>query len=468
MFSTARATTLTLLLALAGLGTACQNLEAPNFNAGDLDEIQSNPSRASVAAAVTGMTITTREVYAQDDNDLVAMVGILGRENYVLDVADPRFVSEMLAGELNPASPAFGGNFWSRPYQNVRMADVVLNALEELAPAEMTQEEKNATRGFVKTWKALDLLVIVGTRDTNCDGNMGCPTTVEADPEELAPPLPRDEVYREIDRLLEQGLSDLQSAGSAFPFELHGGFAGFATPATFQQFNRALAARVDVYMGTVLGDQGKFQEALNALDASFMSLSGDFSTGVYHTFGTGSGDTQNGLFQPSDDPNYRAHPSVREDVRMQSDGETPDQRFLDKTRPVTFRTFQNVGSDFGFSIYTSSSAPVPIIRNEGLLLLAAEAYINLNQMDEAERYLNEVRTRAGGLSEVDLSSMTKEEAITELLYDRRYSLLAEGGHRWIDLRRYDRLDQLPLDLPSHQVNPRYPIPVDEQLARGGS
>ena len=47
----------------------------------------------------------------------------------------------------------------------------------------------------------------------------------------------------------------------------------------------------------------------------------------------------------------------------------------------------------------------------------------------------------------------------------RYSLLFEGGHRWIDLRRYGRLDELPLDLPSHQVNAIYPIPVDETAAR---
>lgn len=447
---------------------ACDSLQAPNFNAGDLETLQSDPTRASVGAAVTGLTLTTRKVYAEDDNDLVSMLGILGRENYVLDVADPRFVSEMLAGQLNPGSPAFGGNFWSRPYQNVRMSSVVLNALEALPTGEMTEAEKAATRGFVRTWKALDLLVIAQTRDTNCDGNVGCPASVTDDPEGLAPALGRRELYAEIETLLDGALSDFDAAGPSFPFELHGGFAGFDRPATFRQFNRALAARVNVYVASIFGEDAKYREALEEdLPASFMALDGDFGRGVYHVYSTASGDVSNGLFQPSDDPNYRAHPSIREDARLQADGETPDQRFLDKTRPVSFRTFQQVGSDIGISIYSSPSSPVPVIRNEGLLLLAAEAHVGLGELDEAEPFLNAVRTRAGGLPPADLSRMTREEALGEVLYDRRYSLFAEGGHRWIDLRRYGRLDELPLDRPSHRVNARYPVPLDERLAREG-
>lgn len=454
---------------LLGAG-GCQALEAPNFNAGDLGELQTDPTRASVGAAVTGLTIVTRDVYAGDDNDLVAMLGVLGRENYVLDPADPRFVTEMLAGSLSPSSPALGGNYWERPYQNVRMVDVILNALPALEAGEMTEAEKAATRGFVKTWKALDLLVIAETRDSNCDGDLGCPSAVEEDPEDLAPALPLEELYAAIEELLDSGLADLESAGDRFPFELHSGFSGFATPAAFRQFNRALAARVDVYVGTIFDRPAKFQEALDDLAASFMDPGGDFRTGVYHVYGTGSGDISNGLFQPSSDPIYRAHRSVRENARLQAGGDTLDRRFLEKTRPVQARFIdqgQQVGSDLGFEIYTSPSTPVPVIRNEELLLLAAEAHINMGELEEAEPFLNEVRTRAGGLPSVDLSSMSQAEAITELLYDRMYSLLAEGGHRWIDMRRYGRLEQLPLDLPSHQVNARYPVPIDEQLARGG-
>ncbi len=35
------------------------------------------------------------------------------------------------------------------------------------------------------------------------------------------------------------------------------------------------------------------------------------------------------------------------------------------------------------------------------------------------------------------------------------------------MRRYGRLSELPLDLPTHTVAERYPIPIEETSAGGG-
>ena len=37
--------------------------------------------------------------------------------------------------------------------------------------------------------------------------------------------------------------------------------------------------------------------------------------------------------------------------------------------------------------------------------------------------------------------------LDQILYEKRYSLMFEG-FRWVDMRRYGRLSQLPLDVPS--------------------
>jgi hypothetical protein len=55
--------------------------------------------------------------------------------------------------------------------------------------------------------------------------------------------------------------------------------------------------------------------------------------------------------------------------------------------------------------------------------------------------------------------------LDELLYNKLFSLLFEGGHRWVDARRYGRLGQLPVDTPDDVVHERYPIPRDEILPR---
>ena len=78
--------------------------------------------------------------------------------------------------------------------------------------------------------------------------------------------------------------------------------------------------------------------------------------------------------------------------------------------------------------------------------------------------INFIRMESGGLDErTDLTAANFED---ELVYNRRYSLMFEGGHRWIDARRMDRLDELPLDSPGSQINSAFPIPEAECLARG--
>jgi hypothetical protein len=54
------------------------------------------------------------------------------------------------------------------------------------------------------------------------------------------------------------------------------------------------------------------------------------------------------------------------------------------------------------------------------------------------------------------------------LYNKRYSLLFEGGHRWIDLRHYGMLGTLPVEVTGSGTRHRFirfPFPTNECLAR---
>ncbi len=445
-----------LLLGLA----ACKNLETPNYNGGDLNALQTSPDRASLAAAVQGIEIGHRG-YQDGELGVVSALGVLGRESYVLDVADPRFVNELLQGPLNAGG--FGAGLWAAPYANIRLANIVLDGVASVGTDQLSAGEKAATVGFVKTIQALDFLVIVETRDTNCDGSLGCPvdvgTDVNAGP---APAVNKAAVYAHIKTLLDDANSQLQTAagdGADFPFTLTTGFDGFDTPATFATVNRAIKARVDVYTDD-------FSGALTALSNSFVDSTASFDLGVYDVYGTGSGDQTNGMYQPSDDPNIRANPFDSTNVQYQTNG-LPDARYMAKIREVKDRSFSGVGSHIGFNMYLSLTAPVPIIRNEELLLLRAEANIGLGNLSAALEDINEVRTRSGKLPALGPFA-NHDAALDALLYEKHYSLLFEGGHRWIDLRHYGLLDDptyLPQSGSESYVNKAYPIPLDEQNAR---
>jgi hypothetical protein len=443
-----RTKTILSSLTLAGLFAVVGcDLDVPDLNNPGLDELSENPTPSGVSAACTGLIIGSRAGMASA-NGYVAQLGILGREAYNFDPADPRFVGELLAGELSPGSP-FGGAFWALPYANIRLAEIVLDAVVKVA--EFEGAPASAIQGFVHTIKALDLLHVISTRDT-----IGA--VIDTDKEgvdDLGAIASKDEVYAEIASLLDEGADELAAGGDAFPFPLGSGFDGFSDPASFLTFNRALRARVAVYMED-------YDTALSALGESFINddpaqTTADLDVGVYYSYSTGSGDATNGLTNP----NIYVHPSV--DADKQDD----DQRVARKIFTVAEGeegSAQGLMSDQKFTMYLSPSSPVPIIRNEELILLRAEAEWGNGDLALAIDDLNLVRDVSGGLTPLTAGS-TAAEIEDEILYNRRYSLLFEGGHRWIDLRRFDRLDELPIDQDGFVINQRFPLPSAECDAR---
>ena len=430
---------------------ACSDLTVPDYNNPSLEDLQNNPTPTKIAQAAQGLLVGTRAEHAAQ-NGYVSLLGIIGRESYNWDPADPRFIVEMLIGPLDGGSPAFGGNLFAAPYANIRNANILIAALDKVAG--MSDAQKSAVVGFAKTIQALDFLYLINTRD-----DYGLP--IDVGTEATAPPAPivsKADVFNHIVSLLDEGLARLNTGGSAFPFTLSPGFAGFNTPGDFAKFNRALKARVEVY-------RGGYAAAITALNASFVDTNQPLTLGVYHTFSTASGDLQDQLF----DPTGRAivvHTSIVTDAEHQPGGAI-DARVTNKTAIIPERTVQGITSNRVFTIYNSNVAPIPIIRNEELILLRAEARFFTGNTAGALADINFIRVNSGGLAARGAFA-NNNDFIDELLKQRRYSLLFEGGHRWIDSRRFSRLSTLPLALSTHKVHSKFPFTEAECLAREGN
>lgn len=426
-------------LALLG-ATACDyDIQNPNSP----DPLGPNPTRARVANAATGLLIGEVVYYP----GWILNTSIIGRDGYRFDGSEPRYTSEALTGQLD-AGGFIGGSQWLPPYRNIRGA----NALLTYAPtsAELTAEEISAVSGFARTIQALDFLnvVVAHTQDS-------IPIDVGTSP--TGPPAPfvtQAAAYDHIERLLDSAQTDLQNGGSAFPFDLSAGYGDFSSPTGFIQFNRALRARVDVY-------RQNWAQALVDLSASFVDTLASLDLGAYHLFSIGAGDATNPL--NSNTVENFAHPQLRDSAQLQPGGQR-DLRFLTKTRDRTSQTTSDLTSDLGWNRYPGPTSPIPIIRNEELILIRAEANIQQNNLTAALADLNFVRVNSGGLAPL-AAFADQAAAINALLYERRYSLVFEWGHRWIDMRRYNRLNQLPIDRPGDVVYATLPIPTDEVLPR---
>ena len=173
------------------------------------------------------------------------------------------------------------------------------------------------------------------------------------------------------------------------------------------------------------------------------------------SFSNASGDQANNLFYPPDATGELrvAHPSFA------TDAEAGDDRLSKsplRSAPAILGS-TGLSSDRDVAVYSSLYDKVAIIRNEELALIYAESNIQTGDLVSAIIALNNIRN-AHGLA--NTTAVTQSELIDEMLKQRRYSLFFEG-HRWIDMRRYNKLADLPVDRAGDDVWTQFPIPLDE-------
>lgn len=400
-----------LALAVCALFTTagCDSLDVENPNAPQADVV----SIQALATGVEGGMRAGMGVYWRVN-------GIFSRDLYYFEPADPRYTGELYTGPLDP------GGFllltpWSGRYGAIGQARTLIEQAESRG---LSDQALAGVRGYANTIIAYQLLL-----NLNYLGSNGI--KIEYSDDVSTPFVSQEEGYDEIDRLLDSAAGDLANAGGSFPFSLIG---LPNSPEEFAEFNQALQARVAIYRGNA-------DAALTALDASFIDAGGDLDDGVYYVYSAGSGDRLNPIFEPAtaDFVKLRATPFFVDDA------EEGDQRVANKVLErddlaggASPGSANGLSSNYVLTVTSSSTSPYPIIRNEELLLLRAEANILNGDYDAAEDDINIVRN-AAGLDDVELDA---GNAVDQLLYERRYSLFAEGK-RWVDLRRYGRLDTLP-------------------------
>jgi len=444
---------LTMLGALLVLA-ACTDEEIPNYNNPVTPTVV--PSIAALQTQVTGIAAGDRENHAFQ----ILIMETMGRDAYRIDAADPRYINNPL-GQFNPS--AFVTNFlWTSHYRTVRSANDLVSGV---ADAGFSAADKAGARGYAQTMKALQYIRLVEMRDT-----IGVPIALGQGA--LDPIRCKPAVLTYISALLDSAATDLAAAGAAFPFALPGGFGSngaFNTPAGFLKFNRGLKGKNEVYRGfanynrTGAIDAAALNSAITALDASFANVAGDFRDGVYHTYSTASGDLLNQNFDLSV---HRANPKVL------SEAETGDLR-LAKVRkdPTQNLSTEGVASDILFTIFSGPTSPIPLLINEELLLVRAEAMWGLSRDVEALALANAVRTRSGGFAvpKVAANYTTRLDLLREILKQKRYSLLYESPSRAVDYRMFGLWSEMGTERSAGNLGPMIvPFPEAEANARSNT
>ncbi|NCP21130.1 MAG: RagB/SusD family nutrient uptake outer membrane protein [Flavobacteriales bacterium CG_4_9_14_0_2_um_filter_35_242] len=418
---------------------SCDFDNGTDLNGPSVDAIANNPSRGDIASLAAGVQSDMRVRLGTYLDDC----GVVGREYWRFASSDPRFTADLLG---SGSSVLDNNTFyttapWGARYRTVKSTNILIAAAANATTAGFSPAELSSINGFAKTIQAYELLMNLNLQFQN-----GIRVDV-SDINNLGAFLGYPESLTAIKALLDGGAADLTNGGSKFPFKLSDGFNGFDTPANFKKFNRALAARVALY-------QGDKTNALSALSESFFDLNGSMTGGVYYVFANSGNDIANPVFNALNSSTAGARivqPSFITDAEL---GDLRLNKVVQRDAPLTL---DGLTGNYDAWVFTSNDAPIPIIRNEELILIYAEANIGTNLVQSLAA-INKVRNIAGLTPYAGATD--NASLLNEVLHERRYSLYAEG-HRWIDMRRTGKLAQLPLDRPGDDVWEQFPRPLTE-------
>jgi len=441
----------TLSLGLAAvcsvaLGGCSNKLDITNPNTPGLESATKDP-RAAASRLIVGVLATHRALRAGS----VSTFGSYGRETYNMTTTDGRNVTGPYRdwAQLNAFT---AGSEWAGRYGNYRNIYETIKILQ-IEGGGITPAEEAGGLGVLNTILALDMLHVIEAR-----GIIGAPVDLTDDVNAAHPFVSQDSVYKWISAKLDEANTDLAAAGGTFYFPMHSGFSAFGvaatTPTGFARFNRALKARVEAKRGSIGCGAPCYTTALTALTGSFIAdlTAANRDQGVFVVYSTAIGDALNGV-SFAQNTNLYVHPSID-----QLPGAAADDRYRRKvdTKEATnddacsgtynTRTITAVTATNRPCTYATNVTAMPVIRNEELVLLRAEARWNTGDLAGARADLAAVRAGSGatngGTSAAKFANpATLAEFVDELLLQRTLSLFQEG-HRYADYRRFGKLAEL--------------------------
>lgn len=405
-----------------------------------------NASRAQISQLGVGLQSVLRNGFT----DFGRVSGTVGREIIFSASTDNRYYTELLgtntaqytgtaAGANDPAG--IFNTYYSSYSQTRRRAENFIFSAQNTTS--ITPEEQKAVEGFARTLQAFVTLNL-----TNMQGKNGIRESFTdlITPGDLLKPGKfgtYETALALCKKYADDGLAALNAAGgAAFPFKVNSGFTGFTSAAQFKKFNRAVAARIAMY-------QNDWDGVLAALNESYLDLTGNLKNGPVFIFSTVANDITNGLFHT---PNSTTAPFVvfNEVIAAAEPNDKRifpvivDQKIINAdTLKVAQRNAVRQSGKFNSThevvMYKSNVSSASIIRNEELVLMYAEAKAQNAAFADAKTALDLIRTTYG--LPAYAGALNLPALIDEVLKQRRFSLFFEG-HRWFDMRRYNKLAEI--------------------------
>ena len=417
-----------LLLPLMAIFAGCEKMVEASNPTNELrsaNVFASNGTAESAGAGMYSSLYWSRQLF---QSSLSAITGICADEmKYLRNTNFDQYMNNaILPDDANVLA------IWTELYASVYTANSVLEGVN--SSTAVSDSLKKRLTGEAKFIRAFCHFYLV-----NLWGDVPVITTTEVDKTSVAPRDSVAKVYRQI-------IADLQDAQSLLPVN-YNVYGGDRTRAT-QWSATALLARVYLYMGNwsaaetqataLINNTALFGLAVNtAAITPFLKNSNESIWQFFSASTANNGYAAEGGVFVTSTANYVLR------TELYGAFETGDKRKANWTRTITLSSIV-YPQTYKYRLNSSTAATAAgiqefptVLRLGEQYLVRAEARAQQSNITGSQADINVIRARAGlGVT----TAADQATLLTAIEKERQVELFCEFGHRWLDLKRTNRLD----------------------------
>jgi len=482
------------ILVLLLISMFCLGCSGEFLDRGSLTQLSESSFWQTEEDALLGLngvyeTLQDRVLYSGDLNGVTGLPLMDGFSDNTFNRYKYEGAGDYVEGNADPSTGYFN-NLWTSLYKGIGRANAALPNIANISEEELSDEDKAAISGQVKFLRALFYFHLAVYYEQ-------APLILEVQPLEEAY-VPKN-TYEE---LAAQVVKDLQEAIPALPNSYPDNQYGYATKGAAQ----ALLARFQLYNKNYQDVVDLTTPLLNAgysLDPNYarlFTLAGEnsneivFAVRFFQDAATSNGETFTATFNGIPKVNDQPMPNAVDDFyttdglpisespiyNPQNERQNRDPRLTasvffrgdifntDLNRPFAGNTFTGYGKKKYVRTAVSADGSVGTggpgsqdfiaIRYADVLLMRAEALVELNQLDGVYPLINQIRARVSmpSIQSVEGSNLSQSELREIVRHERRVELIFEGL-RFFDLKRWDTVEEAYVRMVQDNANNYNPL-----------
>lgn len=410
-----------ILFALGLTATSCKKFVTVDNPPNSISAATTYSNDGTATSAVLAMYSHYTSVYNQTNFTWIG--GMLANELQYRYAASTPDQAQLQNGDIATMNSMVGNYLWQYPYQEIGYANQAIAGLTNATTLTSSlQQQLLGESYFMRAWTYFYMANFFG----------GIPLSLSPNLLENAsnPRASKEEIYAQV-------ISDLKAAETALP----GTYTGTLRARINKHAAEALLARVYLYQKDYTNAVAYANKVIGATDVNyslakvdsvFKTISNEtiiqfatrygFSSFSFRTTATGT------------PPSYYLQPALMNEFEP---GDNRKTKWVDSLI-YSGSTYYQINK-YKLATATAGDEYNVVLRLGEQYLIRAEASAQLNDLTTAQQDLDMIRTRAG-LG--NTTATTKEELLTAIAHERQVELFGEFGHRWFDLVRTGKADEV--------------------------